>query len=142
MILNLHIDPDRQKAVTYFKKLLDEKAKIELKKIPEKRSISQNSYLHKLFTLWGSEYGLTTEEAKITVKRALGYVYQKGGQEYFTQTSGMDKVELTEFIDKFRTWASHNGCYLPSSDEYGLNYAYYEQQVERAIALEKRYGSV
>ena len=124
----------------YFKKLLDDKAKIELKKIPAKRTISQNSYVHKLFTLWGSEYGLTTEEAKITVKRALGYTYMKNGQEYFTQTSGMDTKELTEFIDKFRTWASHNGCYLPSADEFGMNYAYYESMVERSIAMEKKYG--
>jgi hypothetical protein len=140
MILDLNIEAPKAKA--YFDKLLADGAVIELKRVSKKRTIKQNSYVHKLFTLWGMEYGYTTEEAKTVVKRALNYTYERNGQKFLQRTSDMDTGELTTFIDKFRNWSAHNGYYLPSADEFGANHAYYEQQIERAIALERRYGSV
>jgi len=140
MILDLNIQSEQDKAQVYFDFLIKDKAKIELKKIPKRRTLKQNSYVHKLFTLWGSNFGYTTEEAKITVKRQLGYTYQKDGQEYFTPTSGMDTKQLTEFIDKFRNWSAHNGYYLPSADEMGTNWEYYAREIERAEIMQKRYG--
>ena len=140
MILNTSIQAEANKARIYFDKLVEEGSVIELKKVPKKRTIRQNSYVHKLFTLWGSETGYTTEEAKQVVKRELGYVYEKNGREFFTQTSNMDTGELTEFIDRFRNWSARNGLYLPSADEFGLNYDYYAQRIEEAIAMGKRYG--
>ena len=124
----------------YLEKLISSGDIVDLKKVAKKRTVRQNSYLHKLFTLWGSEIGYTTEEAKQVIKAQLGYTYEKNGQTFYSHTSGMDTKELTTFIDRFRNLASSQGVYLPSSDEYGLNYAYFEQQVEAAIAMERRYG--
>lgn len=138
MILDLNID--RQRAETYFNKLLAEGAKIELKRLPQKRTLSQNSYVHKLFALAGAHFGYTGEEMKIVVKRILGYVYTKDEQEFYSQTSDMSIKELTAFIDRFRNWSSHEGCYLPSSDEMGQHWDYWAKEIERAEAIEKRYG--
>ena len=102
MILDLNNSIDLTKAKTYFAKLIESGAKIELKKIPEKRTLKQNSYLHKLFTLYGGEYGWTVDEAKVIIKRELGYTYQKDGEWFVLHTSGMDTKELTVFIDRFR----------------------------------------
>jgi len=139
MILDLSISPELEKARIYFDKLIQDGSKIELKKIPEKRTLKQNRYVHVLFTLAGSNFGYSTEEMKITVKRILGYVYEKNGSEYFVSTALMNTKEKTEFIDKFRNWSAHEGYYLPSSDEMGNNWEYYAREIERAEYNEKRY---
>lgn len=139
MLLNLSIPADLNKARTYFDKLVYDGSKVELKKIPQKRTVSQNSYVHSLFALWGNFYGYSLDEAKITVKRYLGYTYQKNGQEYFVRTSGMDTKELSVFVDRFRNWSAHEGCYLPSADEYNLRYFDYTKEIERAEIMERRY---
>lgn len=141
MILDLNIDAEKSRAETYFNKLVSDGSKVELKKIPKKRTINQNSYLHKLFTLAGSNWGYSTEEMKIVVKRKLGYVYTKEGQEFYGKTSEMDTKELTVFIDRFRNWSSSEGYYLPSSDEMGTNWEYYAKEIERSEIMEQRYGN-
>jgi hypothetical protein len=140
MLLNLKIPAERIKSEVYLAKCIADGNKIDIRKIPEKRTIKQNSYVHKLFTLAGTHFGYTTDEMKVLVKRILGYTYLKDGNEYFTKTSNMDTKELTEFIDRLRNWSSEQGCYLPSADEFGDNNAYYEKEIERAEIIEKRYG--
>ena len=140
MILDLNIQPECDRAVVYFERLIKDGSKIELRKIPQKRTISQNSYVHKLFALAGSHFGYTGDEMKIVVKRILGYVYTKEGQEFYSHTSEMDTKELTTFIDRFRNWSASEGCYLPSSDEMGQNWEYYAKEIERAEAIGKKYG--
>jgi hypothetical protein len=142
MLLDLSIPDELIRAQEYFDKLMDNGAKIELKKIPEKRTVKQNSYLHALFCLFGGEIGLTTEESKILVKRELGYVYEKNGIKFLSHTSDMDTEELGEFIDKFRNYSSQNGFYLPSADEFNENYFDMMKRVEYFEATQKRYGSV
>jgi len=140
LILNLSIPSDVSKAETYLSKLIADGSKIELKKIPSRRTLSQNSYVHKLFALAGTHFGYTGDEMKIVVKRILGYVYIKDGQEFYSHTSDMDTKELTTFIDRFRNWSASEGCYLPSSDEMGENWDYYAKEIERAEVMQKRYG--
>jgi len=140
LILNLHKADHLKRAEVYFDKLVEQGAKIELKKIPQKRTLSQNAYLHVLFTLWGGEYGYTVEEAKIVVKRALNYTYEKSGQTFLVHTSEMNTSELTEFIDRFRNFSANEGYYLPSADEIGDNYADYAFEIDRAEIMQRRYG--
>lgn len=140
MLLNLKNEQDRASAEVYFAKLIKDGAKIELKEIKPRRTINQNSYAHVLFTLWGSHFGYTTDEAKQVVKIALGYTYQKGGETFLKRTSDMSTGQLTEFIDKFRNWSAHEGCYLPTADEYKLRFYDYSREVERAEQIQKRYG--
>jgi hypothetical protein len=72
------------------------------------------------------------DEAKIVVKRQLGYVYEKNGTTFLKHTSEMDTKELTGFIDRFRNWSAHNGHYLPSADEFDKHYAEIMREVEYA----------
>ena len=140
MILDLHKADHRKRAEVYFAKLIEQCAKIELKKIPQKRTLSQNAYLHVLFALWGAEYGYTIDESKIVVKRVLNYTYEKNGQVFLIHTSEMNTGELTEFIDRYRNWSASNGLYLPTADEIGDNYADYAFEIDRAEIMQKRYG--
>lgn len=140
MILDLHKEADRKRAQVYFDKLMELSSKIELKKIPQRRTLSQNAYLHVLFSLWGNEYGYSIDEAKIVVKRALKYTYRRNEETFLRHTSDMDSKELTEFIDKFRNWSALQGFYLPSADEIGENYSDYVFEIERAEIIQKRYS--
>jgi mitochondrial fission protein ELM1 len=139
LILDLNIPFDRNKAEVYFQKLLDGNAKIEIKRIAKRRTLSQNNYVHKLFTLYGGEFGWSTEEAKAVIKRELGYVYEKDGQKFLMHTSDMNTKELTEFIDRFRNLSAHQGCYLPTPDEFSENYVEMMKQVEAIESQQKRY---
>jgi len=120
---------------------MEQSLKIELKKIPKRRTLTQNAYLHVLFSLWGNEYGYSVEEAKIVVKRALKYTYERNGTTFLMHTSEMDTKELSEFVDKFRNWSALNGCYLPTANEIGENYSDYAFEIERAEVIQKRYSS-
>ena len=140
MKLNLSIPEEKNRAETYFAKLVKDGAKIELKKISPPRTINQNSYVHVLFTLWGNHFGYTTDEAKQVVKERLGYTYFKHGTMFYTKTSTMNTKELTRFIDVFRNWSASEGCYLPSAEEYLLRHFDYSKEIERAEIMEKRYG--
>jgi len=140
MLLDLNIPHDRNKAETYFAKLISDGAKIELRQIRPPRTLRQNKYVHALFALWGAEWGWSIDEAKIVVKRELGYIYERNGQDFPVKTSGMDTGQLTEFINKFRNWSAHNGLHLPSADEFHENYFEIMKEVERAEIMQKRYG--
>lgn len=137
---------DQQKAREYLNKLIESESKAEVKKMHSKRSTSQNSYLHVLFTLWGNETGYTIEEAKHTVKHALGYIYKVKLSEpnyttglpnpfdmgFVRKTSEMDSKELTIFIEKFRDWSAITcGFYLPSPEEFLEEQIYFENLIER-----------
>ena len=136
---------DCKKAEEYLGKLMLDGSKCEVKKIHPKRSTSQNSYLHVLFALWSKEFGYTMDEAKDTIKDALGYTYEADKGKLFNKiipfsrvsvhrkkTSEMDSKELTIFIEKFRDWsASTCGLYLPSSEEFLQEQIYFENIIEK-----------
>jgi len=140
LILDLHKEDHRKRAQVYFDKLMEQHAKMEIKKIPQRRTLSQNAYLHVLFSLWGNEYGYSIDESKIVVKRALKYTYERNGETFLKHTSGMDTKELSEFVDRFRNWSVAEGFYLPSADEIGENYADYAYEIDRAERNQKRYS--
>lgn len=140
MKLNLSKPEEGIKGTVYFNKLLKDGSKIELRKIAPKRSIDQNSYVHVLFTLWGFHFGYTTTEAKQVVKDHLGYTYVKNGIKFYAKTSEMDTKVISVFIDKFRNFSSHEGCYLPTAEEYKMRHFDYSQEAERAEQIQDRYG--
>ncbi len=129
MILDLSLPSDCSKAEVYFAKLVKDQSPIELKKIHKRRTNKQNRYVHALFALFGGEFGYETEEAKVVVKFELGYTYEKNGAIFGEKTSKMDTKRLTEFIDRFRTFSAHQGCYLPTADEFDVNYVDIMKQV-------------
>ena len=140
MILDLHIPVDRQKAETYFAKLLKDESAIELKKIHQNRTNSQNRYVHALFAIFGFQFGYTIDEAKATVKRKLGYIYEKNGTWFLKKTSLMSTAELSEFIDRFRNYGASVGCYLPTAEEFNENYVEMMKQVAYIESQQSKYG--
>ena len=142
MLYDFSIESDCRNAITYMGKLIDSEAKAELVKISSKRTSSQNRYVHALFYLFGVHFGYTTDEAKVVVKRALGYIYKKGGHWFLEHTSEMDTKELSEFTDKFRNYSAHEGFYLPSPEEFQENYVKMMSEVRYVESQMTKYGSV
>lgn len=130
MIYNSSDTYDRRKMFTYLRQLIKTESLIDLRKVRKNRTVKQNSYLHKLFSLYGIEFGYTVNEVKQLIKIQLEYVYKKGENLFFVQTSKMDTKELTIFIDKFRNLAAKQGCYLPSADEYNGKFDYFDNIIE------------
>ncbi len=122
MLLDLSLILDQKKAKVYFDKLIVKNAKIELKKIQPNRSISQNSYLHVVISLYAIEFGYTLNETKTDLKRLCEFmVYEKNGSKYLKETSKMNSQEVGEFISWIRTYAGINGLYILSPEEYKKN---------------------
>lgn len=122
MKFNTSIQSDLNKAKVRFEYLCSKQKVIELKELRKARSINQNSYLHVVITLYAIEYGYTLNEAKTDLKRMCGFMtYEKNNSRYLKETSKMNSLELTEFIDWIRNFASQNGLYIPTSDEYLTN---------------------
>ena len=131
---------DQKKAQVYLDKLIKDQSKAELIKVSKKRTSSQNRYVHALFTIFGGAFGFSSDEAKIIVKRDLGYTYVNQGETFLMQTRSMDTVKLTIFIDKFRNYSSANGCYLPTPEEFSENYVVMMQQIEAIESQQNRYS--
>jgi hypothetical protein len=118
MIYNLQILSEAKKLLNFIENLAGSETLLEVKKVYKNRSNLQNRYIHALFTIFGNEFGYTASESKIVVKRELGYCYEKNGKWFLKETSKMDKLEMTVFIEKFRAFSSEQGLYLLSPDEY------------------------
>ena len=130
MKYNLSNEFEKKKASKYFNKLLENKCKVEIKKILPKRTNKQNRYLHKMFQLFGVELGYTLEEAKASVKRRLKFYYEKNGEKFLRSTADTDTKEMTKFIDDFRALAFDLDCYLPDPEEYFKNECEIDNYIE------------
>lgn len=125
-----------KKAETYFNKLKEGRAKIELTKKKEKRTVRQNAYLHVCISLFAIEYGYTLEEAKTLLKRECNFMtYEKNGSKFLKRTRDLDTEKLTHFIEWIRTYSSKNGYYIPTSEEYITN----SFEIDRMIEAQKNY---
>jgi hypothetical protein len=118
-------------------KLIEEGAKVELKKIRGKRTLKQNSYFHVVITIFAMELGYTIEEGKTMLKRMYSnaepsMVYQKKGYKFLRSTTTMDTKELTNFIEWIRNYAAREaGIYIPTSEEYLINQYSIDKQIEQ-----------
>lgn len=125
---------EKKQSIIRFKSLLEKKKVITLSEEKKRRTIPQNSYLHVLFSLWGSEYGYTISESKKKIKEACPFgTYEKKGDIFYVETSKMNTTELTEFIEWFRNYSSKNGLYLPTSGEYLIH----KHQIDKEINKSK-----
>ena len=122
MQLDLSNPTEVKKAEIYFSKLIEGKNKIELKKLIQKRSLNLNSYLHVVITLFAIEYGYTLDEAKTLLKRLCGFmIYETKGTKFLKQTSKLDNLECSKFVEWIRNYASQQGLYIPDAEEYKTN---------------------
>ena len=119
MIYNLKKYIDKERAKKRFNDLLEEEAKIELKK-KVKRTLRQNRYLHLILGWFGIELGYTLNEAKILFKsRSLDiFEYTKNEITFFRSSAELDSKKMTTAIERFRNWSSADaGVYLPEANE-------------------------
>ena len=119
MKYNLQNKESAQSAVVYLNNLIERGVKIEIKQLRNKRTITQNRYLHIILSWWGLEFGYTLEEAKQEFKRINKsfYYYTKNNNTYTKSTSNVSTKELSTHIETFRNWSAKNGFYIPSPYE-------------------------
>ena len=117
------------------KTLVEKESNVELKSIRAARSISHNSYLHVVISLYAIYFGYTLYEAKIDLKRMCPFMrYEKNGKKYLVQTSKQNSKELTLFIDWIRNMSAQNGCYIPTSEEYLINKFSIDREIDNCRA--------
>lgn len=129
MIYNANKQIDVQNARTRFEWLIDNGKLFELTQKRERRSVSQNSYLHLIFSWFASQTGYTVDEVKQEifkrhVNKELFYDGQKDGVvtiEKWRSTSSLDTKEMTVAIDRFRDFSSKEaGIYLPEPNDLAM----------------------
>ena len=118
---------------------------VELKQIKPPRTPNQNRYLHLILGWFAIEYGETLEHVKqeFFKKEVNAEIFKtertnkKTGEVRldWKSTADLDTKELTEAIDRFRTWSSKTaGIYLPSANEES-----YLKQIIVEMDLQKEY---
>lgn len=78
----------------------------EINRVRKKRSVSQNAYLHFIFSLIAEETWETTETVKEVMKSKFLKMYNtKFETVYIKPTSTLTTLELTHFIEQIRVFA-------------------------------------
>ena len=130
MKYNLNNDFDLGKFKAYVERLIEAKAKVEIKKFTPKRTLNQNKYLHCIMALFASETGHTVEEMKTICKRELNLYYTKCGDKFLKSTALLSKEEMTEFISGVVQFAGKQGVYLPNPGEFMNSQFEIEKHIE------------
>jgi len=120
-------EEDRKRSLTYLQHLFDKEKRFEIVEKRNKRTLSQNNYLHLLLTWFAIETGNTVEYVKLEYFKKLCnadiFVTDKsdrflGSVQVIVSTSGIDTKQMTVAIDRFRNWSSAEaGIYLPEANE-------------------------
>ena len=141
MIYNPENKLHQKQAIEKLKYFFSKGKRFELKAKHDRRSISQNSYLHLILTWFGIETGYTLEEVKqdIFKKHVNPTLFYEGEFEGIVKierwrsTSDLDTAEMTLAIDRFRNFASIElGIYLPEPNDLVLI-----QEIENELSKHK-----
>jgi len=145
MIYNPEIELDQQRAKERLEWLIKKGKRFELKEKRERRSLSQNNYLHLILSWYAIEYGETLEYVKQEVfKKQVNkaifqteHINKKTGEIRvdWRSTSELNTAELTTAIDRFRDYSSKEaGIYLPEPKDLAML-----NQIETEIEKFKTY---
>lgn len=143
MIYNPSNPLHKKQAIERINYFLTSGKRFELKAKNDRRSISQNSYLHLILTWFAIETGYTLEEVKqeIFKKHVNSSLFYEGQKEkihgiiteHWRSTANLDTAEMTLAIDRFRNFSSIElGIYLPEPKELALI-----QELENEISKHK-----
>ena len=133
MIYDPSIEIHRQSARERIEWLISKGKTFEVKEVRQRRSVSQNSYMHLIFSWFALQYGETERYVKqVMFKRLVNedifkteYANKKTGEIRidWRSTSDLNTKELTTAIERFRDYSSKEaGIYLPEpSDMASLN---------------------
>jgi hypothetical protein len=132
MIYNSSNPLHQKQAIDKLKYFFSKGKRFELKAKNDRRSISQNSYLHLILTWFSIETGYTVEEVKQEIfKKVVNSSLFDDGEiegkikglkiQRWRSTASLDTAEMTLAIDRFRNFSSKElGIYLPEPRELGL----------------------
>lgn len=144
MRFDASITLDQNRATERLNYLIEKEKTFEITVKNPKRSISQNSYMHLIFSWFGIEFGYTMEEVKqdIFKKHVNSDIFYEGTKEglvtieLWRSSADLDTKELTLAIDRFRDFSAKQGCYLPEpSDMVSIN----EMERQLSIKSSKQY---
>jgi len=119
----------QKQAIEKLNYFISKEKRFELKAKNDKRSISQNSYLHLILSWFGVETGYTLEEVKqeIFKKHVNANLFYDGDIKgiitvsRWRSTADLDTAEMTLAIDRFRDFSSKElGIYLPEPKDIAL----------------------
>lgn len=123
--LSKPLDAERFSARVRF--LSEKQRMVELTDV-SRRSLNQNNYLHTVLTYFANELGERMEYVKEAYfKRMCNadlFVYKQADRvtgeetERVRSTREITREDMTVAIERFRKFASDNGCYIPSSEEH------------------------
>jgi len=114
---NLKLETKENKQIRY---------KYSITRITKKRTIQQNKYLWLINNMLGDYLGYTEDEMHYSVLVFLR-IYKKFGtdgkeRKLIKKTSKMDTVELTEYIEKVKSFASMElDFYIPDADKVPIS---------------------
>lgn len=132
MIYDTSQELEVNKLLSRLDALLSKKCIIELKEKKKSRTVSQNSYLHVCIALFAIETGDNLDDAKQLLKRACHFMHTFDGDKIKTKlTRDLNTKQMTDFIEWIRTFASMQGCYIPTADEYKLNKYAIDIEIEK-----------
>tara|TARA_R100000951_G_scaffold103090_2_gene95526 strand:- start:5751 stop:6182 length:432 start_codon:yes stop_codon:yes gene_type:complete len=128
MIYKSTIPANVEQARTKLEWLISKGKTFELKEQRAKRSISQNSYLHLLFSWFAYEYGETEQYVKQFIFKevvnadifASEYTNPKTNEvrDCLRSTADLNTKEMTKAIDAFRDFSSKEAdIYLPEPSD-------------------------
>ncbi len=129
MIYNPTKEIDVQNATTRLKWLIENKKLFELTQKREKRSVSQNNYLHLILSWFGLQTGYTLQEVKqeIFKKSVNSDLFYEGEKEgivtiqKWLSSADLNTKEMTLAIDRFRDFSSQKaGIYLPEPKDLSM----------------------
>jgi hypothetical protein len=136
MIYDTSKELEVNKLLSRLDALLSKKCVIELTEKKKTRTLSQNAYLHVCITLFAIETGNNLDDMKHELKRSCHFMHTFDGEKFKTvRTRDLDTKRLTDFIDWIRNYASMQGCYIPTADEYKLN----QFEIDKEIAKNKEF---
>lgn len=126
MLYNAEKQIDIERAEARFRQLVSKKKRFELKEKKPVRSISQNSYLHLIFSWFAIRTGYTSEEVKQDIFKKVvnpqtfyeGEVGDKVKIHRWRSTADLDTAEMNLCIDRFRNFSADEvGEYLPEPND-------------------------
>lgn len=119
---------DRECFKARVKKLYEQGAKVELKEIRQKRTLSQNAIFHLWIALIADHIG---EYDRESLKRDIKQLFLGSSEAYnrFTgetiqveaKTSKLTTEQMSDLLSRVQHWAREElGIYLPSPEEAGF----------------------
>lgn len=140
MLLDFSKPFDVNKGRTRLEYLILKEAKIDLTQKHDKRSVDQNSYFHAVITIFAVEYGETMRYVKERMfKHEVNpeiFIYERVNKKTsesrpaLRSSAELTTKEMGEAIDRFLIYASNQGIYIMTADEYKQNYFLVKQMKE------------